>query len=441
MPALPEKAGNRAPGLDARLADRHARFATLPADTAALAEFSRVCHANGELESAAQGYRALIKLQPDEPRWPRLLAAIVAGYGRLDEAIPLLRRTTELAPNYLPAWLKLGDALLKSNATAEAELAYQQALTREPGNPFALLGLARCDLQANRLTSARSHLQQAVADHPDFASAQSVLGTVFERLGNTEAAALAQQRVQQGGHYPEVADPWVDELVADCHDPYTLLIAASAALADRKSNSAFPLLERALKLAPADARLHRQLAKTHANLGQLSEARSAMERAVALDSANEAIRLDLLAIIRQLRDDDALAAAVASGVTACPTSAALHYEAGLLASKARLFDVAVGHFKFAWTNRPDQSAAGLELAKVYFQNGQPQEAVALLLNELLVRYPQESEGWSLLVRHGIEVRDRRTSEWLQRSIDAHAPAPLVAELRDEYRRRFGETLP
>jgi predicted Zn-dependent protease len=440
-PSVPALAGERAPGLDQRLARCAAQLRTWPPNLVALTEFTRVCHANGELEAAAAGYRALIQLDAQNPRWPHLLASILAGYGQLDEALPLLRRTTELAPEYLTAWLKLGDALLKSNAINEAEVAYRRVLTADAGNPYGLLGLARCDLQLNRLTSARSNLQKAVTDHPDFASAQSLLATVFERLGNKEAADVAQSRMQHSGHYSEFPDPWLEELITDCHDPYTLLIAASAALADRKPEAAFSLLKLGLALAPQDARLNRQLAKTHAHVGAFSAARTAIDAAVALEPGNEAIRLDQLTIIRQAHDEASLESAVANGLAACATSAALHYESGLLANRAGRLDEATEHFAFAWKNRPDQAAAALELAKVLFRRGRPAEAVALLADDLLSHSPQESEGWRLLVRHGIATHDPRTGTWLQRLIDAHAPPSLVAELRDEYQRRLTPAIP
>ncbi len=435
-PALPAAVGANAPGLDARLAACAVRFKDWPPDRTALAEFARVCHANGQLDTAATAYRALINLEPAAPRWPYFLASIFAGYGRLDEALPYLRRTTELAPDYLVAWLKLGDALLKSNAIDDADAAYQQALHRDPANRYALLGLARCDLQAERLTSARSNLQRAVADHPDFASAQSLLGTVFERLGNAEAAAIARSRVQEGGHYTEPSDPWSEELVLECHDPYTLLIAASAAVADNRLDRALTLLARGLSLAPGDARLHRQLGKTLAIRGDYAGSRRELERAVALDPANDAIRFDLLAILRRTGDDAAFARTVQDGLVASPASVGLHLEAGRLDAKAGRPDAAISHFEFSWHNGPDQPGAALELAEAYFQRDRSDDAVAVL-EDALVRFPQENAALLMLVRHGIESGDARTARWLQRIVDGGAPAPLVAELRANYQRRFG----
>lgn len=437
-PDPPAAVGPSSPGLDARLTACAKRLQAWPPDRAALREFTRVCHANGQLDTALAGYQALIKLEPDEPRWPYLLASILAGFGRLDDAVPWLRRTTTLAPDYLTAWLKLGEASLKSNATAAARAAYEEALRHAPDNHYALLGLARCDLQEERWTAARRHLQLAVAAHPDFAAAQSLLASVFERLGNAEGAQLARDRVKQDGHYIEPSDPWVEDLVNDCHDPYTLLVAAATAVADGRLPRALALLDRGLRLAPDDTRLHRQLSKTLAATGDAAGARREMERAVALDPASEPLQLDLVTLLGQAGDPAALERAVTAGLVACPTSAGLHFQAGLLASTAGRLDEAARHLEFAWRNRPDQSAAGVELASVYFRQSREPEAVTLL-EDILTRYPNEGAALVLLVRHGTATGDPRTAGWLERVIKAKAPARLLAELQENYQRRFGAT--
>ena len=434
-PTLPATVGSEAPGLDVRLAADLARLQTWPPDRVALAEFSRLCHANGLLESAIAGYEALIILEPREAHWPHLLASIFAGYGRLDEALPLLHRTIQLAPDYLVAWLRLGDALFKANATAEAESAYQEVLKRAPGNAYALLGLARCDLQFERWTAARSHLQQAVASDPTFAGAQSLLASVFERLGNPDAAALARSRVANGGHYTEAADAWTAELTAYCHNPYTLLTTASSAVADGEPRRALPALARALLIAPNDPRIHRQLAKIQRALGDPAEARSQMEQAVALAPLDENMRFDLIELLRNPKDHAELVRAVEAGLAACPGSAALQFEGGLLAVEAGRLEEAEQRFKFTWQNRPDNPAAARELAQLYFRTDRSERGIEVL-EKIIGRKPLNTAAHVQLVRHGIETGDGRTAGWLRRATESGAPELPAFELKQEFQHRF-----
>lgn len=437
-PPTPAPLGTSAPGADARIAACAARLDGWPPDHAALAEFTRLCHANGRLDEAMAGYQALIVLEPNDPHWPHLLATILSGFGRLDEALPLMRRTTALDPSYLVAWLKLGDALLKSNALPDAQAAYQEALQRDPGNAYALVGLARCDLQSGRLTAARSRLEQSVRANGDAACAESLLAEVFDRLGNPEAAAYARSRVANSGHYTEPPDTWLEALNADCYDPYALLTAASTAMSDGLPKKALPLLERAIGLAPNDARLHRQLAKTLTALHEPARARQEAERAVALDPGNDAIQLDLIALLRQTGDEPAADRAIMAGLQACPNSTALHVEAGVLAANAGRLDEARRDLEFAWQSRPDQAGPALELAKVYFATGRDPDGFALL-EDVLKRFPTEKAALVMLIRRGIEKGDPRTAGWLQRAASLNPPKELLAELTADYRRRFGPT--
>jgi len=431
-PALPPPVGDSAPGVDQRLAQCEARFRTWPPDQTALADFAQLCHANGILESAAIAYRALITLQPNEPRWPHLLASILAGEGRLDDAVPFLRRTTELAPNRVIAWLLLGDALLKSNLLDEATSAYSAALERDSKNVYALLGLARCDLQAERWTAARSRLQQAVAQQPGFASAQSLLATVFERLGNSEGAAAARARSQRDGHYPEPPDEWREALNDFCSDPYALLVAASAHAAEGRPEKSLALIKRAIALAPNDARLHRKLGNTLMQLGDPAGAREALEAAAVLAPSNDAIQLNLIALLRRAKDQAAVADAVARALEHCANSAGVHYEAGVLARDAGHYEEAARHFEFTWKNQPDQPALGVALADMRFRAEQ-REAGFTVLQQVLASFPAFEPAVVMLVSRGIETADARTSDWLASARRAGISEAVVANLEHDFR--------
>lgn len=304
-PALPPLAGSRAPGLDARLERCAARFAQYPPDRDALVEFARVCHANGFLEPALEGYAVLARLQPEDGQWPYLQAVIHAGFGRLDTAEPLLRRATELAPGHVPAWLRLGAARLKADDPAGAAAAYDEALRRAPEDPHALLGLARCALRDERWTAARGLLQRAIAADARLAPAFHLLATVHERLGNAAAAATVLARAEAGAMEVEPPDPWIDTLYRWGHDTYRLRVAAASALAGGDLDRALAACERARELAPDDGRVHWQFGRIFLRIGRPEEARVHFEEAVRLDPADEKAHLDLIGVLNQLGETGA----------------------------------------------------------------------------------------------------------------------------------------
>jgi tetratricopeptide (TPR) repeat protein len=440
-PALPAIAAQSAPGLEPRLAGSYQRLQGWSADREALAEFALLCHANGFLSEAAVAYRGLIQLAPTEARWPHLLATILAGYGELDQALPLLRRATELAPDHIASRLKLGDVLLKTNDVPGAEAAYQAALNREPENPYALLGLARCDLQSERWTSARTRLQKAVTAAPNFSAAQHLLATVQERLGNPTAAAVALARAMQGAkRFGEAPDAWMSELVPYCHDVYRLLVTASATAAAGAPRQAMPALDRALALAPDDVRVQRQYGNTEAMLDNFKSARAHLERAIALSPSSDYLYLDLIPVLRQTNETAAINSLVAAGLAACPASAGLHFEAGMAAAASEQWDAAVPHFESSWRSRPDEVAAPIELAKVYFRTNRAEAGVAVL-EEVVAAQPKELAAHLMLVRYGISSGDTRTAAWLERAATAGGPTATLTELRQAYHRRFGANTP
>ena len=435
-PSAPEVATATAPGLDVRLTGCLAKIESWPPDRAALAEFSQLCHANGFLPEAIQGYRALLEVDPAEGRWPHLLASILTGLGRLDESLPLLQRVTEIAPAQRIGWQRLGDTQMKINHLDEAEVAYQEVLKREAGDVYALFGLARCELQSGRLTSARSRLLQATVSNPNFPGAQSLLATVYEQLGNTEAAELARKRVSGDGHYTAAPDPWALDLVAYCHDPYALLTAASAESSDGLPQNALPLLNRALQLAPNDARLHRQLGNTLFRLNDKAGAQRELEIALALAKDDEKIRTDLIKILRDQNNLARVEQVVMEGTVTNPDSAGLHYEAGKIDALAGRPDQAIQHFALVWQLRPQEAAAPCELATLYFITGRGAKGVAVL-EAVLKTHPNNRSAISLLVRQGIQSGDPRTSSWFKLLEALTEPPADMAELRRAYQQRFG----
>jgi predicted Zn-dependent protease len=333
-------------------------------------------------------------------------------------------------------WQRLGEARLKNNQLAEASAAFTEVLRLEPGSVHGLFGLARCELQSGRLTAARGHLQQAVAADPKFPGAPSLLATVYERLGNPAAAEVARKTVSGDGRYMGMPDPLAVDLATYGHNPYALLVAASAEVADGRPARAVTLLERALTLDSTDARLYRQLARARGRLGDLAGARVALERAVALDPTDEKMRSELIALMREQHDRPGFERVLAEGLIATPDSASLHFEAGLDASRAGRYDEAIPHFEFAIRARPEESAAPCELATVYFATDRAPAGLGVL-DRLLQVQPSCQPALTLLVRYGLEHGDPRTADWLKRALAAGQPTPTLTELSQAYQRRFG----
>jgi len=433
----PPTAGSLRPELTDEISaeEQQARSFLHPAD--GLAQLSRLYHANGLYPEALQCYAVLERLQPREARWLHLHASILATFGRLDEALPLWQRAVALAPDYLPAQIRLGDSLTKANRGADAARVYEESLYRAPGNPFALLGLARLDTMQGNWTSARERLEQAIRTDPDFIGALSLLVTVHDHDRRAEEARALQQRIA-GREHRDIVDPWLESLAEYCYDSYRLGVAAALANVAGDGATARHLLERAVSLSPNDAAYRRLLAKLVYAQKDYPTAREQLEKAVALaPDDSEAWRL----LVEVLLDSGATAdaeRALRAGLAACPQSGALHHAFGRRLAATGRYDQAIVEFQLAKKLRPSEVHPYVELAQVYFRLQRVEEGVAEMRSALAVQ-PGHPLALQVLARDAIVRGDEPAArQWLQelRRQPRVATGDLDIILR-EYAQRFG----
>ncbi|HYD83626.1 MAG TPA: tetratricopeptide repeat protein, partial [Opitutus sp.] len=327
IPTQPDRL-RAASELQARVNEAEARARGLRQPLDGLADLARLYHANGFAAQAAECARALMQLEPSNALWPYLQAHMMGGYGDLEGALPLLQRAIELAPNYAPARVRLGDALLKQNEAERAAQTYRDALSRDPGNGYASIGLARVEIAAGNETAARDRLLKLVAAQPMFAPAWGLLIGIDERLGDRTAAETHRLHARNAGTSREMPDPWIDELMAYCYDAYQLAVAAAAADPMNNQARARQLLERAVSVAPNDDLPRRLLGNLLSDLGELSSARLFLEQATVFAPKEPDNWSHLVRVLKAMGDISAASRAVDVGLEHCPDSAVLHLERG-----------------------------------------------------------------------------------------------------------------
>lgn len=406
--------------------------------TAGLADLARLYHANGFYPEALSCYEGLRIIQPREAAWPHLQAVILAGFGRLDEALPRWQNAVDLAPRYLPARVKLADALAKSNRWTDAVAAYESALAVEPGQPHALLGLARSAAHRNDWPGAAKLLQSALDRHPDFIGALSLLVTAQTQLGNPGEAARLRAVIGKR-EFTDISDPWLERTLAVCYDPYRLSVASAVAFFSGDRSAAAAWLERAIALAPQAGTYHRQLANQLFQSNDLARARDHFNQAVTLDPTDAEAWALLVELLDHQGDQPAVDRALQIGLTHCPQSAALHHAYARRLSAAGRNDEAIREFRTAQRLRPNEANAYLGLAMVLLRTGRIDEGVRELHGALAVQ-PGHTLAMEVLARHSIASADRTAARhWLrllrEQSRTAHADLDLIAR---EYRQQFGQ---
>ncbi len=149
----------------------------------------------GRVDEAISMFREVLKKNPNSVNAMRHLAeAYWQGKKRLDDAEALLRRATQIAPDFTDAWLTLGRLLMDMNRYVEAIAAYETATRLEPENADAWSGLGNANGRAMYPEKAVHAYEKSLAIRGSVPGVLSAYAWELKTLGNQEAALDAYRR-------------------------------------------------------------------------------------------------------------------------------------------------------------------------------------------------------------------------------------------------------
>src|SRR6266566_6963967 len=134
--------------------------------------------------------RRLIIEHPREPAVLSRLARLLHRMGRVDEAIPLMRQATQIAPTPA-AFNDLGSLFLAAREFTVAVEAYQSAIRLDPRYALARINLADTFAEMGRAREAIECYRAALSI--DSASSDGHIGLAMALLRIGEAAAAAAE--------------------------------------------------------------------------------------------------------------------------------------------------------------------------------------------------------------------------------------------------------
>jgi len=223
-------------------------------------------HQSGCIDMAEDGYRAVLRLDPEQPDALNLLGLILHDKGQIDEAIALLERALSADPDFSEALVNLARAKrttgLADDARALAERAI--AITPDLAEAFLQLGLALYDLR--QFDTALPILQQAATDLPHVAEIPLAIGNIH-LARNEPADAIAA--------YDKTLRLQPDHLQA-------LLHAGSCHVLLGQRDKARTYQEQAVDRHPTSAAAHAALALTLSQSGDIEGSLRACDAALAI---------------------------------------------------------------------------------------------------------------------------------------------------------------
>lgn len=139
--------------------------------------------ANNEIQAAEEAYRHVLTLNPDRPHALIALGGLLLARGRPTEALALLSRCCDVAPDEAEGWDTLGLALLGTGAPSRALVAFARAQRLRPNALGPVLNGVGAAIEAGEADAELARLEVACDQDPLNPVPQAGRGMLLERLG------------------------------------------------------------------------------------------------------------------------------------------------------------------------------------------------------------------------------------------------------------------
>ncbi len=352
-PALPQLAIDRFPAeARASIEAAYREAATRAEDGAAAGRLGMVLQAWEQWDSALAVYRRAQGLAPQTFEWWYLAGVVEARLGRASDAAHSFERASSVRGDYLPARLKLAEALFDSGDLAGSRRIYEGlagaasaagASAASAAGPAAHYGLGRILAAQGDQAGAIAQFQEACRLFPEFGAAHYALALAYRGVGRMEDAQremALQQRYLNA--WPGVDDP----------------VAAQIA----------PLRD--------DARAHMERGIAAWKAGNLDAAIKEHEEAVRLQPSLAQAHANLIILYGQQQNAAAAEAHYRTVVSLNSNLGDAHYNYGVLLMDTRRYDEAVDAFNKALAVTPTFRAARFNLGRTLIALGRLDEAIA-----------------------------------------------------------------
>lgn len=151
-------------------------------------------HRRGEIEFAYHAYRQILVQYPEHPTALHYLGLVAQQVGRGDEALRLLKRSSELNPRDPRVFNHLGQVVLAQGRADEAVRYFEQALAVDPRHADSLNNLANTYKARGALREAIELYRRALEIAPHSALSSYNLGNALKDATEYDAALQMFER-------------------------------------------------------------------------------------------------------------------------------------------------------------------------------------------------------------------------------------------------------
>ncbi len=347
-----------------------------PRDAEANGRLGMTLHTYEEYEFAAICYEHARRLAPDEFRWVYYLGIVRASLGQHGESAAVFKEAIGRRPDYLPAQLRLADALLAAGQRLESQPLYETVIKKNAGIAQAHYGLGRIKASGGEQAAAAAHFRKAIELFPEYGAAHYALGLALRDLGQ---AGKAQEHLALSQKHKLSRPPLEDSLliaIAELNALGTEILKRGVMLESAgRIEESIAEHERALTVNPQLTQAHINLTQLYGRTGQFEKAEKHYRAVVAINPnlADSHYNYGVL-LAGQERYTDAAQAFYRCLQINQFNAEAHHNYAAMIEREGRL-DEAAEHYRRALENRPEHRLAHFHLGRILVHQGKLAEAI------------------------------------------------------------------
>jgi tetratricopeptide (TPR) repeat protein len=375
-PPLPDVALHTFPAAARESIARVEREATARStDAQAVGAFARMLHAWEQWDAAHQAYTRAQALAPQTFEWHYLDAVVLQRLARAADAVVQLRAALTLDDRYLPARVKLAEALLDAGDLASSRERFG-AITDDASRPAVELGLGRIAAAEGQHAAAIDHFKRAIALYPEFGAAYYALAQSSRALGRRDEARQAlEEHARYGARWPAIEDPALAAVTTSRDDAAALLQRGIKLAESGDVEGAIAAHEAALARDPSLAQAHANLISLYGRTRQWARAEQHYRAAAAsgVDAAGAHYDYGVLLALQEKWDE--AADAYRKALAANPLHPGAHNNLGQILERRGDLEGAAAEYRRALENEPTLRIARFNLGRMLIALGKPDEAI------------------------------------------------------------------
>ncbi|QDU39628.1 tetratricopeptide repeat protein [Maioricimonas rarisocia] len=360
----------------------------------AYGELGKVYAAYEFYDEASACFVNASRLQPQEYRWPYLMAYSLARNGSqqqkrtavalFETALDLMHRDMSADPRQISsARLRLGESLRELAQRERAREQFARILELNSDHSEALLALGQMASQDGRSEEAVGYLERAIATAPSYKDATALLAAEYARLGDRDRAAELQARAESiEGRGNRIVDPVLSEMRALNRSAAALNRKARSLLRAGQTRRAITVLRQVLAIDPENATAQLNMGDLLIRAGRIDEGQALYRKVIAAGDGAELARrklgYSLLAAGQPAEAVDEYRRVLLTS----PNDARARYFAGAALSLLGRHEEALSEFEAVCAAESDHIGARVGRARMNYALGRYREARETLESDL-----------------------------------------------------------